>query len=147
MNFMQPEITTWCTVPSSVRLHLPVPWSCCDLDLWSLTPEHWRVHPSPKVHQHCKFGEIQSINFQEIMLTRLKSAFRDLELWPLTPKLEAFILVTKCTNAESLVKKYVQYFSRYCVNNVQDARTDAQTAQKYASSCLTLAEAQKAAEQ
>ena len=38
----------------------------------------------------------------------------------LTPKLEAFIIVPKCTNAESLVKMCPILF-RHCVNNAQDA--------------------------
>jgi len=39
--------------------------------------------------------------------------------WPLTSKIEAFIRVPKCNNAESLVR----YFWRYCVNYVWDAHT------------------------
>jgi len=44
----------------------------------------------------------------------------------LTLKLEAFILVPKCTNAESLVTTCPMLFKN-CVNNFWDARTDAQT--------------------
>ena len=43
----------------------------------------------------------------------------------LNPKLKAFILVPKSNEAESLMK----YFSRHCVNNVQDSRTNVGTRQ------------------
>jgi len=44
-----------------------------------------------------------------------------------TPQLDTFILVPKCTGADNLVQM-LQYFPRHCVNNVvQDAQTDRQT--------------------
>jgi len=42
-----------------------------------------------------------------------------------SPKVEAFVSSQKCTDVESRWK-YVQYFSRYCVNNVRHAQTHRQ---------------------
>jgi len=66
------EIRIWRTALSSICLRPPdgtLVWPC---DLW---PKNWRIHPCPKMHQRWQFGEIQSSNFQDIALTRPKSAF------------------------------------------------------------------------
>jgi len=73
--------------------------------------KHRGVYLCPKMHQSWKFGEIQSSNFQDTV-SRRKSALFSMLLdppWPWTlifwsPKLDAFILVPKRTNAESLAK-------------------------------------------
>jgi len=76
---------------------------------------------------------VKSRNFQDIALTRPKSALSSI-LYPtmtlnfnlLNPKLSMFILIPKCTNAKSLVRIH-SIVSRYCVNNVQDTQTETQS--------------------
>jgi len=82
------------------------PWSCRNLDLQSSHPNTEAFILVPKMHQGWKFGEIQSSSLQDIALIKPKSAFSTVTLNfdLLTPKLEMFILVPKCTNVESPVK-------------------------------------------
>jgi len=122
---------------SFVCLHLLGPWSCCDHDLWPFDSQNWRLHPCPKMHQCWKFGNIQSSNFQDITLARPQGAFSSMldPLWPWTltfwPKIGS---VHPCPKNAPMLKvwwKYFQYISRYCVNNVRDARlTDRQSHQQ-----------------
>ena len=65
------------------------------------------VHPCPEVHQHWKFGEIHSGNFQDIAFTTHRSLFSSIldPPWPLIltfrPKIWCVHPCAKYTNADS----------------------------------------------
>ena len=94
-----------------------------DLKLWPFEPKIWSVHPCPRMHQCWKSGEIQSSKFQDIVLTRTKSAFSS--IWPFDPKTWSIHPCPKMHYCSKSGENYVPYFWRYCVNNVRDAWTDA----------------------
>jgi len=108
------------------------PWSCCDLDLWPFNPNTETFMHVPKC-----INVKSLMNFNPVIFT-LSRWGKKVHFPACCTSLRPQVLIFSSQNFRHsslsqnapMLKvwwKYVQPFSRYCVNNVRNTRTDAQT--------------------